>query len=331
MGSRSPAPSSLNARTVCEVEAFHSVSRPLSPWLRLAHRRRYPTIPPTKVPLQRLLDFELLLVLEGTSWLWVEPAGGAIRLGRGSLALIPPGLVHTWGEMADTHLAIHFDLCAQPGLAPLKNMIVSDRWVTYQSPRFIPEARWNGFDGAVTPIVQHLRVFDAWQRCMEELLALSAGRTSANLGLDEQSAVQTQLLWAVRAWIALETEKRSTSDPAQKVRSLLRHVDPTARNQIGTLARQAQLSPTAFRTAFRAVTGQSPRRWLEERRVDLAARRLLGTDLSIAAIADEVGYADAYHFSRVFKRITGKAPAVYRGALRDGGIDPGSPAPTRSP
>src|SRR3546814_10705677 len=87
-------------QTVCEVPACHGADRPLSPWLRLAHRRRK-TFGPSEVPLRRLTDFELLLTLDGESWLWIEPAEGALRLRKNSLALIPPGLVQTWGEPAD--------------------------------------------------------------------------------------------------------------------------------------------------------------------------------------------------------------------------------------
>lgn len=309
------APHFTEPQVVCEVPAFHSASQPLSPWLRLAHRRRQP-FGPSKVPLQRLLDFELLLVLEGEPWLWIEPAGGAIRLRKGSLALIPPDLVHTWGDTADTHLAVHFDLCAQPTLAPLENMIVLDRWVSYQPAKFNAQVAWAGFDGMTTPIVQQLQDISPWQRCMEELLTLSAGRTSKHLKLQEQSAVQSHLLWALRSWIELDSAQVPPNDPVRKIRALLRHIDPTQRWPIEALAQQAHMSPTAFRIVFHQVTGQSPRRWLEQRRVDLAARRLLNTNLPIATIAVEVGYPDPYHFSRVFKHVTHKSPAHYRKTLR---------------
>ncbi|HEX7010085.1 MAG TPA: AraC family transcriptional regulator [Phycisphaeraceae bacterium] len=317
MSHRLAAMNSTVSEVVCDVPSFHSVEQPLSPWLRLVHRRKQ-AVGPKEVPLRHLLDFELLLVLEGTPWLWVEPAGGAIRLRSGSLAMIPPGLVHTWGDTADTHLAVHFDLCAQPDLAPLKNMIVRDRWVTYRPPHFEPRIRWIGFGHVTTPLVHHLDDLDPWRQWLEDLLVLSAGRTSSDLGLDEQSAVQVLLLRAVRAWIELGTVKSPVNDPMQRVRLLLRHVDPTRRDSIEDLARQAQMSPTAFRSTFRAVTGMSPHRWLEKWRIHLAARRLLHTNLPITVVAKEMGYNDPYHFSLVFKRVMGNAPAQYRRTMRRG-------------
>lgn len=304
-----------SGRVMCEVPAFHHADRPLSPWLRLAHRRRL-SVGQTEVPLQHLLDFELLLVLDGNPWLWVEPAGGALQLRRGSLALIPPGLVHTWGDTADTHLAVHFDLVAQPKLAPLKNMIVQDRWVTYQPAEQTPLVRWRGFGDATTPLVQHFDELDPWEQWMEELLTVCAGRNSTSLDDGDQAAVQAILLRAVRAWIRLAEVELPADDPAHRVRHLLGQIDPTQRQSVEELARQAGMSATAFRNTFHAVTGVSPRRWLEERRIELAARRLLRTNMPVAAIASEVGYPDAYHFSRVFKRQTGRSPAAYRRALR---------------
>ncbi|MFA9478818.1 helix-turn-helix transcriptional regulator [Phycisphaerales bacterium AB-hyl4] len=64
-------------------------------------------------------------------------------------------------------------------------------------------------------------------------------------------------------------------------------------------------------------TWSPPHRWLEERRIELAARHLLHTNLPIAVVAQEAGYADQYHFSRVFKRVTGYAPARYRRTMRN--------------
>jgi AraC-like DNA-binding protein len=38
------------------------------------------------------------------------------------------------------------------------------------------------------------------------------------------------------------------------------------------------------------------------------------TGVPIKVVADRLGYADAYHFSRAFKRWSGQAPAFFRAA-----------------
>jgi AraC-like DNA-binding protein len=56
----------------------------------------------------------------------------------------------------------------------------------------------------------------------------------------------------------------------------------------------------------------------ERLRLDRAAHQLLATDLRVGECAAACGYRDVYHFSRVFKRVIGQAPTVYRTARRQG-------------
>ena len=82
------------------------------------------------------------------------------------------------------------------------------------------------------------------------------------------------------------------------------------------------MGQTSFRAAFAETVGSTPRRYLEERRIEHAARALVETEQTIAQIAQSVGYSDPYHFSRVFKRVMGMPPKQYR-AQRWG--QPGEP------
>ena len=51
---------------------------------------------------------------------------------------------------------------------------------------------------------------------------------------------------------------------------------------------------------------------LERIRIEEAKRLLRESALSVMAVASEVGYADERYFSKVFKRVTGYTPMVYR-------------------
>ena len=74
------------------------------------------------------------------------------------------------------------------------------------------------------------------------------------------------------------------------------------------------MGETAFREGFRQVTGKTPHRYLEERRMHTAMQMLLNSGESVQSIARAVGYDDRYHFSRAFKRIVGVSPRSYRQA-----------------
>jgi AraC family transcriptional regulator len=68
----------------------------------------------------------------------------------------------------------------------------------------------------------------------------------------------------------------------------------------------------AFRTHFRLSMGS----YLRRLRLDWAARELIQSDTSLAAVALAAGFADQSHFTRFFKRHTGLTPNAYRRMLR---------------
>ena len=67
-----------------------------------------------------------------------------------------------------------------------------------------------------------------------------------------------------------------------------------------------------FERLFRKETGLSPMRWLEERRMNVARQYLLGSSQTVADVAEQVGYADQFCFSKVFRKHFGKSPVQFR-------------------
>ena len=63
---------------------------------------------------------------------------------------------------------------------------------------------------------------------------------------------------------------------------------------------------------FKKETGSTYTKYLSKLRVENACKLLIDTDLSVSEIARQVGYSDYFYFSRVFKKIKGKSPSVYR-------------------
>ncbi|PRX66773.1 transcriptional regulator GlxA family with amidase domain [Nonomuraea fuscirosea] len=82
------------------------------------------------------------------------------------------------------------------------------------------------------------------------------------------------------------------------------------------LARQANTSPRNLARQFRAVTGQTPLRWLLTQRVRRAQELLETTDESVEAVATATGMGTATTLRRQFKRIVGVPPDNYRRSFR---------------
>ena len=85
---------------------------------------------------------------------------------------------------------------------------------------------------------------------------------------------------------------------------------------VAQLADGCRLSTSHFTRAFKETVGQSPHRWMLNYRVEHAKRLLAESDLPLADIACACGFADQSHLSRVFSRLAGASPRVWRRAAK---------------
>lgn len=64
--------------------------------------------------------------------------------------------------------------------------------------------------------------------------------------------------------------------------------------------------------AFSKAYGNTPYKYLNEQRFDVAKTLLRGSQLPLQEIATQLGFADQYYFSSFFKKKCGKSPKEYR-------------------
>ena len=82
---------------------------------------------------------------------------------------------------------------------------------------------------------------------------------------------------------------------------------------VRTLARIAHVSEAHFIRTFRATFGETPNRYLQQRRrVERAMFLLRATDRSVTDICMDVGFSSLGTFSRVFRDVVGEPPSAYR-------------------
>ena len=81
---------------------------------------------------------------------------------------------------------------------------------------------------------------------------------------------------------------------------------------VATMVEMSGLPERSFNRRFFRATGQSPMDYVQSLRLEEAKQMLETTDLSIEALANEIGYEDPSSFSRLFRRKTGATPAQYR-------------------
>lgn len=90
------------------------------------------------------------------------------------------------------------------------------------------------------------------------------------------------------------------------------HQRPEHRWTVGNLAREANLSRSAFAARFKMRVGVTPQQYLQRHRFGKAVELLRTTDAKIYDIARRVGYDSEPSFSKAFKRATGASPGSFR-------------------
>lgn len=91
-----------------------------------------------------------------------------------------------------------------------------------------------------------------------------------------------------------------------------RLAEPTT---LSDLASASGYSAQHLNRLFNRVLGVTPIKLLVRMRMEAAAEALRSSGRTVAAVAESVGYADPYHFSRAFSAHFGQSPSAYRSAL----------------
>ncbi len=78
------------------------------------------------------------------------------------------------------------------------------------------------------------------------------------------------------------------------------------------------MSLSSFHYHFRALTAMSPLQFQKQLRLQEARRLMLGEGLDAASAGYRVGYGNASHFTREYKRLFGAPPMHDVEQLREG-------------
>jgi AraC-like DNA-binding protein len=233
---------------------------------------------------RRIADCELVLPVSGEFEFRASVGDEVRRLKRGDLLLIRPEEEHTFRRLstgdADGFLFIHFELMKSEPFA---------------AHGYCPE-----WPERVTHFPADHVIFDLF-RDAARLFRSPEGRGG---GLLE---TLVKLIWQY-----LFMPVKSFSHP--RLAPMLEYLDqhllehPTRFE----LAAAFKLSPQRVNAIFKRELGISPGDYVRRELAGLAAALLRYDQLSVKETAERLGYANAFYFSRMFKKAYGFPPAEFR-------------------
>lgn len=79
-----------------------------------------------------------------------------------------------------------------------------------------------------------------------------------------------------------------------------------------TLCDMLHCSEVSLIAQVKALTGKTPRQYINDRRIERAKEILLSYDIPISAVAARTGFDDPLYFSKAFSKATGMSPSKFK-------------------
>lgn len=284
---------------------------------------------PWGITLPAIPDCMLFHVVTSGSCLAEIHGRSTQRLGPGDMVLYPHGRGHRLRSDARAKLVDLFDLPRE---------LVSPRYELL---------RWGG-DGAETHVIcgavsvgdptakrviallpdvlllqantpEHEWLFGAIRLMVNEAQSLQPGGDTIITRVADILVVQ-----AIRGWLKSDAGARrgwlgALHDPQLGKALALMHRSPTTAWTVESLAARAGMSRSLFATRFMQQVGVSPMAYLRGWRFELAVDWLEDGTLTLADIAERLGYQSEAAFNRAFKQHVGRTPGAVRRAARHAG------------
>ncbi|NOU62485.1 response regulator [Paenibacillus sp. LMG 31461] len=108
--------------------------------------------------------------------------------------------------------------------------------------------------------------------------------------------------------------RRIQLQKSESITAVKEYVDEmyTTNLNLEDVARQFYFSPGYLSSKFKEYTGMTFSKYMMIKRIETACNLLVGTEMKIYEIANEVGYSDEKHFSKLFSQIKDTGPREYR-------------------
>jgi AraC-like DNA-binding protein len=249
----------------------------------------------------------LLVVTEGSTTL---EQGGRFDAGPGDVLLVPAGLRHR-RVAAKNH--------AMWGIGFCPSCYAPSELATLLDP--FERARRGASPVVRLPAERQQYVAELCAELQRETRAVHAHGELA-----QRSLLGLLLVEIARAAQVAPVQDNLVAEALQFIER--RCLEPISLRDVAAAVRR---SPAHVTTALKRATGKSVGDWITAGRLAEARNRLLHTDERVDVIAERIGYADATHFIRMFRRAHGVTPAAWRAEHRRSPARDSARSPRTSP
>lgn len=253
----------------------------------------------------------LHVVRHGSFWL-VPERGPARPVHPGDVVFVPHGPPHGFAHAPSLLNALMVPE-RTPHLSPFDVEFVSccyhlDRGEVHEAFTGLPDVIVLGIDAAVHP-----QLF-----ALADLLGEHAATEQPGNDVALPAVVDLLLVHLLRAWQEGPAPAQRFANRPLDSEAGIAQVVQTVQSQplrpwtVQQLADLAGMSRATFGRRFSAMMGEAPGAYLSRRRLDQGAHLLRSTQLPLAAIARQLGYATEFSFAAAFRREFGTAPGRFR-------------------
>lgn len=263
------------------------------------------------VVLSSMQEFSNAIVIEQTRWhsVLLSVSGSAMHRGR-------IGDAHRTGPLRDSEVAlVPADVRMQSAWETAGHLLhtVAVEFDTGLFRTYSPELYSDSFArGTLRAAVYHP---NQPLSALMSLLAreLDAERQMGRLFSDELFRLLAFEL-AARSWSVPTRLAAHGNRTDRRIGAAVDYIEANFRRDISLtdIAAAAGMGPTHLTDRFRAQTGQTPYAYVIERRVAAAVHMLRHTDLPIAHISSDIGFADQQHLTRAIRARLGTTPRGIR-------------------
>jgi len=249
-------------------------------------------------------DFEFGYVLSGTVDYYINDTH--MELNPGDCVFVNSNMLHMSRQVDSRGDAVMFTLTFPVSFLTMSNHCTL--YVKYFQP--ILEKQLEGFI---------IRSHDKRGRKMRDVLTKLYALEPLDFGYELESASMVNQLWMAtlqhvfdnHSNLLFHTNSMAHVERAKEILSYI-HANYNEKITVEHIAAELSISRSECFRSFKRFMNKRPVEYINEYRLQRAAKLLRETEKSLTAIAGECGFENGSYFGKVFKKVHGVSPLLFR-------------------